>query len=205
MSNGVCQGGVLSPLLFSVYMDGLIEDLSESSVGCYWGHHFVGTFCYADNVVLLAPCASALRRMLNICSCYASSHGLVFSASKTQLVCFCSAKVFKYPPTIKFENVTLKFTDTAKYLGIILTFNLDDAPDIFHAVKDLNQKANGSLCAFHSTNCHTKAYGCCVWRLDSPNFSVIEIAVNKIIRKIWNLPSRSHSSVAHCRKHSCHS
>ena len=85
VSNGVRQGGVLSPLLFSVYMDGLIEDLSESGVGCYWGHHFVGTFCYAD---LLAPCASALRRMLDICSCYASSHGLVFNASKTQLIFF---------------------------------------------------------------------------------------------------------------------
>ena len=55
VSNGVRQGGILSLLLFSVYMDGLIEDLSESGVGCYWGHHFVGTFCYADNVVLLAP------------------------------------------------------------------------------------------------------------------------------------------------------
>ena len=103
---------------------------------------------------ILAPCASAVRRKLNICNCYASSHSLVFNASKTQLVRFRSAKVFKYPPTITFENITLKFTDTAKYLGIILTFNLDDTPDIFRAVKDLNQKANGSLCAFHSTNCH---------------------------------------------------
>ena len=157
VSNGIHQGGIFSPLLFSVYMDGLIEDLSESGVGCYWGH-FVGTFCYADDAVLHAPCASALRRMLDICSCYASSHGLVFNASKTQLICFCSTKVFKYPPTITFENVTLKFTDTVKYLGIILSFNLDDAPDIFRAVKDLNQKANGSLCAFHSTNCHTKCF-----------------------------------------------
>ena len=63
VSNGVRQGGVLSSLLFSVYMD---ENLSESGVGCYWGHHFVGTFCYTDDVVLLAPCVSALRRMLDI-------------------------------------------------------------------------------------------------------------------------------------------
>ena len=82
VSNGVRQGGVLSPLLFSVYMDGLIEVLSESGVGCYWGHHFVGTFCYADDVVLLAPCVSALRRMLDIYSCYASSHGLASRNTK---------------------------------------------------------------------------------------------------------------------------
>ena len=60
VSNGVRQGGVLSLLLFNVYMDGLIEDFSESGFGCYWGHHFVGTFCYADDVFLLAPCSSAL-------------------------------------------------------------------------------------------------------------------------------------------------
>ena len=204
VSNGVRQGGVLSPLLFNVYMDGLIEDLSESGVGCYWGHHFVGTFCYADDAVLLAPCASALRRMLDICSCYASSHGLVFNASKTQLVCFRSTKVFKYPPTITFETVILKFTDTLKYLGIILSFNLDDAPDIFRSVKDLNQKANGSLVHFTppiviliKMYC-LALYECCIWSLDSPGFSVIEIAFNRILRKIWNLPSHSHTSTVHC-------
>ena len=68
--------------------------------------------------------------------------------------------------------------------------------------------ANGSYCAFHSTNCHTKCflikmyclalYGCCIWSLDSPGFSVIEIAFNKILRKIWNLPSHSHTSTVHC-------
>ena len=66
--NGVRQGSVLSPILFSVYLDDLLEDLSQSGVGCYWGHMFAGALCYADDLVLLAPCASALRRMLSICS-----------------------------------------------------------------------------------------------------------------------------------------
>ena len=61
VSNGVRQGSVLSPILFSVYLDDLLEDLSQSGVGCYWGHMFVGALCYADDLVLLAPCASALR------------------------------------------------------------------------------------------------------------------------------------------------
>ena len=38
----------------------------------------------------------------------------------------------------------------------------------------------------------------CIWSLDSPGFSVIEIAFNKILRKIWNLPSHSHTSTVHC-------
>jgi hypothetical protein len=88
VSNGVRQGSVLSPVLFAVYLDGLLAELSGSGVGCYWGSLFAGAFCYADDIVLLAPCASALRTMLDICSSYAVSHGLEFNANKTQLICF---------------------------------------------------------------------------------------------------------------------
>ena len=35
-SNGVKQSGVLSPLLFTVYLDQLILALKESGIGCSW-------------------------------------------------------------------------------------------------------------------------------------------------------------------------
>ena len=43
---------------------------------------FAGVFCFADGIALLAPCASALRKMLSICSSYAASHGLIFNSEK---------------------------------------------------------------------------------------------------------------------------
>ena len=42
VSNGVRQGSVLSPVLFSVYLDGLLEELGNSGVGCHWGCLFAG-------------------------------------------------------------------------------------------------------------------------------------------------------------------
>ena len=69
--------------MFSVYLDGLLAELSDSGVGCYWGCMLTGAFCYADDIVLLAPCASALRSMLKICSSYANSHGLLLLLSST--------------------------------------------------------------------------------------------------------------------------
>ena len=81
VSNGVRQGGVLSPVLFAV------EELADSGCGCYWHNLFAGAFCYADDIVLLAPCASALRVMLNICCSYVSHHGLKFNPEKSQLIC----------------------------------------------------------------------------------------------------------------------
>ena len=65
--NGVKQGGVLSPVLFCLYIDGLLQRLTCSKVGRNFGFNYVGALAYADDVVLLAPTASAMCLMLSIC------------------------------------------------------------------------------------------------------------------------------------------
>ena len=57
--NGVKQGGVSSPVLFCLYIDGLLVALSKAGVGCYIGEYFVRALAYVDDIVLLAPSASA--------------------------------------------------------------------------------------------------------------------------------------------------
>ena len=47
-TNGVKQGGVLSPMLYLLYIDGLLVKLSNAGVGCYFGPIFVGAVAYAD-------------------------------------------------------------------------------------------------------------------------------------------------------------
>ena len=86
VSNGVQQGGVLSPVLFSVYMDELLHKLKVSGVGCYMGCELAGCVCYADDLALLAPSPAALRIMLHIWEDFAKQHGLRFNANKTQLI-----------------------------------------------------------------------------------------------------------------------
>ena len=63
---------------------------------------FAGACCYADDVVLLAPCASALRTMLSICDSYARSHGLIFNAAKTQLENLITLREVKYGLSFNF-------------------------------------------------------------------------------------------------------
>ena len=107
VTNGVRQGGVLSPILFTVYLDELhmLLRLSNLGIGCHFGNHFVGGVGYADDVALLAPSPSAMRGLLRECETFASEFGLIFNASKTQLIYFRRLRTRSFPPCGVFEFV----------------------------------------------------------------------------------------------------
>ena len=71
VSNGVKQGGVLSPLLFSVYMDDLLYELKALNIGCHINGNFVGSVIYAGDIVLLGPTRGSVMSLLNVCDLYA--------------------------------------------------------------------------------------------------------------------------------------
>ena len=88
VTNGVRQGGVLSPLLFSVYVDDLLEKLKNNGIGCHIGHHFVGALGYADDIILLCPTAYGLMKMIKICEDYANEHSILFNGKKSKFMVF---------------------------------------------------------------------------------------------------------------------
>ena len=62
VTNGVPQGGVLSSLLFDIYMDVLLACLRQNGIGCYLGYHFVGAIAYADHLTLICPLCEGLQK-----------------------------------------------------------------------------------------------------------------------------------------------
>ena len=143
VSNGVRQGGVLSPILFTVYLDDLLNELKRLNVGCHWRHHFVGALCYADYIALLAPSADALRQMLKVCENFASLHGLSFNPAKTQLIRFARSPL-PFNICISFYDKPLSLVHSATHLGHTLTSDLSDDMDIQDKTKDMIKKANYS-------------------------------------------------------------
>ena len=55
LNNGVKQAGVLSPILFTLYINGLLEILKSSGLGCHIGRMFAGAFGYADDIAIATP------------------------------------------------------------------------------------------------------------------------------------------------------
>ena len=88
VGNGVKQGGVLSPILFTVYLDSLIKTLKQRNIGCKIGNKFLGVFGYADDLTLLCPTLSGLQEMLNVCEDFAKDYNILFNASKSKLMYF---------------------------------------------------------------------------------------------------------------------
>ena len=52
LMNGVQQGGCLSPIIFTLYLDGLIQNLNHSGIGCHIGRTYCGVFSYADRLII---------------------------------------------------------------------------------------------------------------------------------------------------------
>jgi Reverse transcriptase (RNA-dependent DNA polymerase) len=80
------KGGILSPWLFCVYFDVLIDRITQSGYGCYTGLVFLAVFVYADDVVLLAPTATAMRHLLTISDIFATDFDVIFNAQKTKCI-----------------------------------------------------------------------------------------------------------------------
>ena len=50
VSNGVRQGGMLSPKMYSVYVDDLTNYIVNSQIGCYIDSMCVNHVMYADDI-----------------------------------------------------------------------------------------------------------------------------------------------------------
>ena len=62
---GVRQGGVLSPLLFLVYVDNILVKLQN--FGCCLHGIAMSALMYADDLILLTPSLVELQRMVDFC------------------------------------------------------------------------------------------------------------------------------------------
>ena len=206
VSNGVKQGGVLSPILFNVYLDDLIQDLKSNGVGCHINGHFAGCFVYADDITLIAPSSEALHSMLNICDVYAKSHNILFNTRKTKCMYFNKSKDIPYDNEIYFMGQKIDFVEKCKFLGSVLCKDILDR-DINSTIHTFYRKYNEIKLDFSMLSSELKSklidtycmdlYGSNLWNFASGYVNKLYTAWRKAIRSIWKLPYITHCKFIH--------
>ena len=85
---GVLQGSVLSPMLYSIYLDPLVDRLSEDGPSIKLPHNGgkINCFLYADDIALVASTASGLKRLLAVAAEDSIARGYRFSPAKCVVV-----------------------------------------------------------------------------------------------------------------------
>lgn len=209
VKNGVKQGGVISPVLFCIYIDRLLDLLRRSGFGCFVGRVFLGALAYADDIVLLAPTHRAMRNMLALCDRFADEYNVVFNAKKSKCLYITSrAKRLRFlsaPPQFTIGGNNIEFVDKWLHLGHIISAVHDNKEEIISKRNTLCGQINNVLCYFGKRDPITKLsllkaycssfYGSVLWDLSHPSMDVFCAAWRKGLRRVWNLPYNTHSAL----------
>jgi len=207
--NGVKQGAIISPILFCVYLDTLLLELRKAGLGCHIGHWFAAALGYADDVVLLAPTARAMRSMLTICDRFASEFNVTFNGNKSKYIRFharnhcCARDSNAMLPHFVIGGHDIEKVLTWPHLGHILSANLSDDDDILARRNSFVGQTNTFICNFSKVDVSVRNilfksycsshYGAELWDLANRKIEDYCIAWRKGLRKVWKLPYDSSS------------
>ena len=203
VSNGVKQGGILSPILFAIYMDGLISNLRTSGLGCRMSRHYVGVIVYADDVVILAPSVFALRSMLRICVLYAKEYDVLFN-DKSKLIVFPAGNKHVFIPKVTINGKVIDNVTQFEHLGHIIQSKILQC-DATKCTDDFNTQCNSFLGNFanHTSELRnflfekycTSFYGSQFLPLYNDSIATLCRAWRCGIRRVWRLPYRAHCNI----------
>ena len=123
--NGVRQGGVLSGLFFSIYIDALIEKIANTRIGCRLGIQMSNVIAYADDLVLLAPSRTGLQILIDVAYTDSTKLELNFNINKSKCMIFsCSGNKVCNDISFNIGEISLQKVDSFKYLGFIINSNM---------------------------------------------------------------------------------
>ena len=82
--------GVLSPTLFAIFIDDIVNCVVDSKTGCCISVTCVSMFVYADDIVLIAPTIDALQKIINIVGIPTGLYRYVYKRDKILMHSFRS-------------------------------------------------------------------------------------------------------------------
>lgn len=134
---GVKQGCILSPSLFSLYMNDLVDNFDAECDPVYLNEKQLSCLLYADDIVLLSQSAKGLQKLLDSLKAFCDMWDLTVNIDKTKIMIFNkSGKILK-GYSFKYDKQPVELACEYKYLGIIFK----PSGSFSYAINQLSKKA----------------------------------------------------------------
>ncbi len=197
MRSGTRQGGVLSPILFSLFVDDVLVKLDELNCGCYINNICVNSFCYADDLILLALSLQDMNRMLAVCKRELDWLDMSLNVNKSSAIRIGERWEKRLPPLVVGDK-DIPWGHELKYLGVVIVaavkFLVALHPPKVKFFQSLNaimgkigdSQAVGLVLSLAATNCvPVLLYGLEACSLTNAQLSSLEHAYNAVFFKVF--------------------
>ena len=128
IQRGVRQGCVLSPDLFSLYSQAVMDELVDME-GIRIGGININNIRYADDTVLIADTEEKLQRLVDSLNEGCERYGLKINIGKTEVMGL-TKRPEQLPVSISLRGDTLNQVSSFKYLGSLVSEDGKCDPDI---------------------------------------------------------------------------
>jgi hypothetical protein len=141
ISKGVKQGCAISPTLFKIYINDLIEEINNSNCGVPVGEKNLGILLFADDIAVIARNEKDLQHMLDIIDNWCKKWRLCINPEISKLVQFRFKGKLQSKFDFKCGKHKIEYEEQYKYLGMWLQENLS----YDYSVKQLTTSAARAL------------------------------------------------------------
>jgi len=117
-THGVRQGSVLSPILFSVFISGVVEEWKRAGIGVTIGSRRFGGLLFADDIVLIADSVSQLHKALRVMDRHAGEWKYRFNVGKCAVVAMHAGRSGPTGEAWRLQGQSVVETRDYKYLGV---------------------------------------------------------------------------------------
>ena len=170
--NGIRQGGILSGILFNIYVNELITKANKTDYGCKLNFRHFAVTAYADDIFVTSASQSGLQKLIYMIETELNNLNLELNSSKCKAIKFCSGSFHKCMK-IKINGKIIDQVESVKYLGIVFQHNLCVLKDIERAQSSFLRQFYGFFSKFSNANLQlrlrlfnmycTSFYGSSLW------------------------------------------